>query len=63
MKRALKDPHLYTVLGLLIFTIAMTIPLENFFIDTILIPLSILIQIIGAILMVNNYMHEKKAAK
>ena len=63
MKRALKDPHLYTVFGLLIFTIAMAIPLENLFIDTILIPASILIQIIGAIFMIKSYVDEKKAAK
>ncbi|MFT4145109.1 MAG: hypothetical protein QM644_11700 [Mobilitalea sp.] len=63
MKKMLKDPHFYTVLGLLIFTIAMAISSENLFIDKILIPLSILIQIIGVIFMVKSYMDEKKATK
>lgn len=58
MKKIIRDPQIYFLLGLLGLIIA--IPTNNLYINIILIPIFILMQIIGIIFMIKKYMNEKK---
>lgn len=58
MKKIIRDPQIYFLLGLLGLIIA--IPTKNLYINIILIPIFILMQIIGIIFMIKKYMNEKK---
>lgn len=61
MKKIIRDPQIYFLLGLLGLIIA--IPTNNLYINIILIPIFILMQIIGIIFMIKKYMNEKKVVK
>lgn len=61
MKKFVKDPGIYNLLGFL--GLVITIPSENFYVNTILIPIFFLLLFIGLILTIRNYLNEKKAVK
>lgn len=58
MKKIIRDPEVYVVLGLL-GTIVVT-PSKKAYVNSILIPIFFLMQIIGLIFMIKDYMNEKK---
>lgn len=61
MKKIIRDPEIYFLLGLLGLIIA--IPSENLYVNIILLPMFFLMEIIGIILIVKKYLNEKKAVK
>lgn len=58
MKKFVKDPEIYFLLGLLGLIIA--IPSENIYVKSILIPIFFLFQLIGLIFIIKKYLNEKK---
>lgn len=58
MKKIIRDPEVYVILGLL-GTIVVT-PSKKAYVNSILIPMFFLMQIIGLIFMIKNYKNEKK---
>jgi hypothetical protein len=61
MKKIIKDPLIYTILGTLGLVIAT--PSENLYVNVILVPIFFLFQLIGVILIIKQYLNEKKAIK
>jgi hypothetical protein len=61
MKKLIKDPEIYPILGLLGLIFA--IPSENLYVNAILIPIFFVMQIVGTIFVIKKYMNDKKAVK
>ena len=61
MKKLIKDPEMYSLLGFLGLIIAT--PSENFYVNTILIPIFFLLLFIGLILTFKSCLNEKKVVK
>lgn len=58
MKKLIKDPWIYFILGELGLTIA--IPSENLYVNIILIPIFFLMELIGIVFIIKRYLNEKK---
>lgn len=58
MKRLIKDPEIYSILGLLGLTIAT--PSENLYVNVILIPIFFLMEFIAIVFAIKRYLNEKK---
>ncbi|MDF2544750.1 MAG: hypothetical protein K0S47_4468 [Herbinix sp.] len=61
MRKFIKDPEIYIIIGVLGLSIAT--PSENFYVNSILVPISMLFLIGGVFFTVKKYMNEEKAAK
>ena len=61
MRKAIKDPQVYFILGLL--GLLIVIPSKNIYVNTILIPMFFLLELISVILIIRKYLNEKKDVK
>lgn len=61
MIKILKDPEIYFLIALL--GLVIVLPSKNIYVNSILVPIFLMMQIIGVIFIVKKYLNERKSVK